>query len=440
MVEKMQHQMTDNGYTWDANFHRLRCLGHIINLAAQDFFFKKVPDPENKAGWRSFGSYGKLHNIVLWVRKSPQRMERFKELSCLQLIRDNSTCWHSYYDMCERALFLRDEITELLNTESELEKDYLSHTDWTHLGNISSFLKPFRQATKVNEGIFDAIDRVLPWIEFLMEHLENSRLTWANYYYMHERVERAWEKLDKYYQITDSSIAYISATVLNPMYKWQWFDARWTTPNLIPALIQGKVELRRLWESDYAGTFTARPITPQNIENSAEDDLTAFFIRTAAATAEHTRTQAIDELETYLREPLLDVPRHLVTSFRGLTWWLEDTQQRRYPRLSKMAVDLLTVPAMSAEIERVFSECSLALNSQRLSMSQSTLEQLMCLRSWRRQEQRVSHVDLGVAPLKSYRTRLLPYAYSTMIILCSTTHLLCVDSVTRRKEKETSSW
>ena len=54
-----------------------------------------------------------------------------------------------------------------------------------------------------------------------------------------------------------------------------------------------------------------------------------------------------------------------------------------------MAFDLLTVPAMSAEIERVFSECRLVLNTQRLKISQETLEQLMCLRSWRRQENKV---------------------------------------------------
>jgi hypothetical protein len=37
-----------------------------------------------------------------------------------------------------------------------------------------------------------------------------------------------------------------------------------------------------------------------------------------------------------------------------LTWWLREEQQRRYPRLSKMAIDILSIPAMSAEPERVF--------------------------------------------------------------------------------------
>ena len=221
IIKEIKRQIISEDYNWDTNLHRLRCLSHIVNLAAEEFSFKKAPDSYNNADWRSLDLYSKLHNIVIWVRKLPQRMKRFKNLSYLQLIRDNLTWWHSYYDMCERALFFRDKITELLNTEPLLEKDHLLHTDWTHLANINKFLKPFRLATKLNEGLFDAIDRVLPGMKWLMEHLENSRLTWANHFYMHKRVKRAWEKLNKYYKITDSSIIYIGATVLNSMHKWQ---------------------------------------------------------------------------------------------------------------------------------------------------------------------------------------------------------------------------
>ena len=71
IVNEMEVQMTANGYDEDAETHRLWCLGHIIYLATGDFFFKKTPDPYNNTGWRVFGCYGKLHNIVLWVQKSP---------------------------------------------------------------------------------------------------------------------------------------------------------------------------------------------------------------------------------------------------------------------------------------------------------------------------------------------------------------------------------
>ena len=34
-------------------------------------------------------------------------------------------------------------------------------------------------------------------------------------------------------------------------------------------------------------------------------------------------------------------------------WWIQN--QKDYPRLSQMALDILAIPAMSAEVERVFS-------------------------------------------------------------------------------------
>ena len=36
-------------------------------------------------------------------------------------------------------------------------------------------------------------------------------------------------------------------------------------------------------------------------------------------------------------------------------WWLEENQQKVYPNLSKMAQDMISIPAMSAEPERLFS-------------------------------------------------------------------------------------
>ena len=249
--------MAANGYKWDHNTHRLRCLEHIIYLAAEDFFFKEALGPGDDVAWRQFGCYGKLYNIVLWVQKSPQRMERFKLINHLILIRDNFTRWHLYYDMCDRALQLREEITYLLTTEPELDEDSLRVADWGYLNNIKLFLQPFRIATKANEGWLDAIDRMLPGLEFLMAHLENARKEYARNPYMRDRVQRAWEKLDKYYNLIDKSVAYIGATVLNPIYKWQWFEACWTTPNLAHALIQGKTDLQQLWESNYANAYTS---------------------------------------------------------------------------------------------------------------------------------------------------------------------------------------
>jgi hypothetical protein len=82
-----------------ATQRRLRCYGHIINLAAKAFLFGKDPDAfevevdnlkklelevrheeELLILWRRRGCVGKLHNIIIWIRKSSQRRDAFMEL------------------------------------------------------------------------------------------------------------------------------------------------------------------------------------------------------------------------------------------------------------------------------------------------------------------------------------------------------------------------
>src|SRR5579871_5582392 len=77
--------------------HRLFCAGHIINLCAHAFIMGK--DAEKiaremdaamqegdlkKIGelWRKRGALGRLHNIIKYIRGSPQRREFFGKQVC----------------------------------------------------------------------------------------------------------------------------------------------------------------------------------------------------------------------------------------------------------------------------------------------------------------------------------------------------------------------
>lgn len=69
-----------------------------------------------------------------------------------------------------------------------------------------------------------------------------------------------------------------------------------------------------------------------------------------------------DELEAYLNQPRAG--RHE----RGVyEWW--DARKMEFPSLSRMAFDLLSIPAMSAECERVFSRYSLLVFIQSWSLT-----------------------------------------------------------------------
>jgi hypothetical protein len=45
--------------------------------------------------------------------------------------------------------------------------------------------------------------------------------------------QNGWEKMDKYYRLTDESPAYTAAIVLHPGYKWQYIQDTWE-PEWLP--------------------------------------------------------------------------------------------------------------------------------------------------------------------------------------------------------------
>lgn len=80
-----------------------------------------------------------------------------------------------------------------------------------------------------------------------------------------------------------------------------------------------------------------------------------------------------DELSEYFSMPLLPVED-------PLEWWRR--HQTSLPKLAKMAFDILSIPATSCEVERVFSQSKLTISTQRHRLMDQTIEMLVCLKYW----------------------------------------------------------
>jgi hypothetical protein len=61
---------------------------------------------------------------------------------------------------------------------------------------------------------------------------------------------------------------------------------------------------------------------------------------------------------------------------------MEKTQQMSYPNLSKMALDILSIPAMSVNPERLFSSAKVCITELRNKLGMDILEAFKCLKSW----------------------------------------------------------
>ena len=66
-----------------------------------------------------------------------------------------------------------------------------------------------------------------------------------------------WAKLDKYYTLTDETLAYSAAVCLHPSYKMAYFERNWSEhPEWIKS---AEEQIRSLWECTYIFTLI-RPI------------------------------------------------------------------------------------------------------------------------------------------------------------------------------------
>jgi hypothetical protein len=80
-----------------------------------------------------------------------------------------------------------------------------------------------------------------------------------------------------------------------------------------------------------------------------------------------------DELEQYLRDPT-EKPDDVIA------WWIAKASV--YPCLSQMALDFLTIPATSTEVEQLFSRGRLLLPYVHNRLSAHSTRALLCLGYW----------------------------------------------------------
>jgi hypothetical protein len=65
----------------------------------------------------------------------------------------------------------------------------------------------------------------------------------------------------------------------------------------------------------------------------------------------------------------------------AIAWWSEQRQRQLYQNLHRMALDILTLPAMSAEPKSLFSETKKIITSERHLLLPSTIEAIEGIKS-----------------------------------------------------------
>lgn len=411
---------------------RLRCLGHIVNLCCQAFlmgrncekYLAKLEKHYQRGDytkveelWKQFGCLGRLHNLVRYIRLTPQRREEFaaiviggdlSEFDGLELIQNNSTRWNSWFQSITRALNVRERL-EIFSARhvpgkgsQGISNFKLDGQHWFELEKIELALKDFYAATLLSEGQktsladwFSTLDCLLREINETKDHYydmhteDDRNFTWK---YLQGCADAAWSKCEEYYgnqqlnwqhrfpEDSDLPPAYFAAQILDPYRKWAWFRQEW--------VLQGdegkqkwyenaQLAVKQLWETEYKGRYPVEILPPPGRK---ERDPDAAFDRQR----EHKRIRmdgpavATDLYEQYISTDRLHDEE--ASCDEAIAYWLSRYDSQR--DLARFALDLFAISPMSDECERLLSSAKLAIVDRRGRLKADIIEACECLRAW----------------------------------------------------------
>jgi hypothetical protein len=230
--------------------------------------------------------------------------------------------------------------------------------------------------------------RVLHGMNFMYKVLENAQkevndsqsqadLERTEHY--NTGINTAWLKLEKYFKLTDLSPLYVAAIILHPARRFEYFEDKWAGhPNWLKNARKAFKNLFLKYCERISNVDSYDFESPPNEPSSsylAYDGFSADYLSRRYNKQKRTDMESL-ELERYLRS----FDCRLIGIKDPLVWWKE--HQTDFPILARMAFDIFSIPAMSSEVERVFSAASKLITDERNCLGPETVEACETQRHW----------------------------------------------------------
>ena len=251
------------------------------------------------------------------------------------------------------------------------EANWLTDTDWVAIGHIERLLTIYEDVLKDLEGdgqvrrrkhgfegSYGNIWDVFPSYEYLLAQLgqyKDLADSIPDPVQFKAGVNAAWELINKYYTKLDEVYFYYAAYIFHPANRWEAMEKLWESH---PAswLTKAKKIVRDRWLAEYrfrpvrsesmSPSPSPSPLSPSRPAKRRKITGLQAFIRqqqqpyparlspfdSELANEYDTRNAITDESDMYITDPI--------------AYW--HGQRRRSPRLAQMALDTLTIQAMSA--------------------------------------------------------------------------------------------
>ena len=185
-------------------------------------------------------------------------------------------------------------------------------------------------------------------------------------------IEMGWFILDKYYGLTDDSPAYATALLLDPSRRSAYLKKNWKGEWVQPAIDAAHT----IWEETYkTASIPASEPDPEPLPKWRKENSFDVLLRHLAVVSE-VETVNDDDFMAFIKA------RPIIIACTPLEWWCYEEQRHHYLKLSRMAIAILSIPAESAEAERVFSGARRTCRYDRLRLTCANIEKIECIGSW----------------------------------------------------------
>ncbi|CAL8084749.1 unnamed protein product [Prunus armeniaca] len=321
-----------NALLMNGIFFHIRCCAHILNLIVQDGL-KHIHD-----------SVGKIRESIKYVRGSQGRKQKFLDcaaqvsLDCKKGLRqDVPTRWNSTFLMIDSALYYQRAFLHLQLSDSNY-KHSLTEVEWQKLEKLNKFLKVFYDVTCLFSGTkYTTANLYFPQVFVVEDTLRKAKIDQDDF--MRSMATQMMEKFDKYWKEYSLILAIAAESVVGIS----------STSNSVRSHVDDMVSKECMNVMKEFDTFESE----ESITSSQKS-----------------------QLQLYLDEPKIDRKINL----NVLDFW--KVNQFRYPELSILARDVLSIPISTVAYEASFSVGGRVLDQYRSALKPENVEALICTRDW----------------------------------------------------------
>ncbi len=173
---------------------------------------------------------------------------------------------------------------------------------------------------------------------------------------------------------------------------WGWFDHCWK--KTLEWTLRAKLWISDIWLTEYANLETSKQASPLDVSDNDSDS------EPDCDEPASKRQKSHDPFQRHAFRPVSPDDEEAAVDGDEYEHWQNNEEKsdrkvrdpirywherrQRYPRLSRMALDFITVQAMSSECERLFSAAGRMMSPLRSQLDVRMLGMCQVLRSWYR--------------------------------------------------------